>query len=109
MKTKIVTFGEILLRISKPGYQRLFQGHRMFGNYGGSEANAAISLAHLGDNVEYSEARLFAYEALSYPQTLAERYGLVYPPTLHNLLINTGLKERGLCYQWSEGNSMILD
>ena len=29
MKTKIVTFGEILLRISKPGYQRLFQGHHM--------------------------------------------------------------------------------
>ena len=53
MNSKIVTFGEILLRISKPGYQRLFQGHRMFGNYGGSEANAAISLAHLGDNVEY--------------------------------------------------------
>ena len=53
MKTKIVTFGEILLRISKPGYQRLFQGHHMFGNYGGSEANAAISLAYLGDNVEY--------------------------------------------------------
>ena len=52
MKTKIVTFGEILLRISKPGYQRLFQGHHMFGNYGGSEANAAISLAYLGDNVE---------------------------------------------------------
>ena len=25
----------------------------MFGNYGGSEANAAISLAYLGDNVEY--------------------------------------------------------
>ena len=53
MNTKIVTFGEILLRISKPGYQRLFQGHRMNGNYGGSEANAAISLAYLGDKVEY--------------------------------------------------------
>ena len=53
MKTKIVTFGEILLRISKPGYQRLFQGRRMEGNYGGSEANAAISLAYLGNNVEY--------------------------------------------------------
>ena len=36
MKTKIVTFGEILLRLSKPEYQRLFQGHRMLGNYGGS-------------------------------------------------------------------------
>ena len=45
MKTKIVTFGEILLRLSKPEYQRLFQGHRMLGNYGGSEANTAISLA----------------------------------------------------------------
>lgn len=53
MKTKIVTFGEILLRISKPDYLRLFQGHRMLGNYGGSEANAAISLACLGDDVEY--------------------------------------------------------
>ena len=42
-----------MLRISKPGYQRLFQGHRMNGNYGGSEANAAISLAYLGDKVEY--------------------------------------------------------
>lgn len=53
MKTKIVTFGEILLRLSKPEYQRLFQGHRMLGNYGGSEANTAISLAYLGNNVEY--------------------------------------------------------
>ena len=53
MKTKIVSFGELLLRISKPDYQRLFQGHRMLGNYGGSEANTAISLACMGDNVEY--------------------------------------------------------
>ena len=53
MNTKIVTFGEILLRLSKPGYQRLTQGHRMLGNYGGSEANTAISLAYLGNNVEY--------------------------------------------------------
>lgn len=53
MKTKIVTFGEILLRLSKPGYRRLSQGRQLMGNYGGSEANAAISLAFLGDDVEY--------------------------------------------------------
>ncbi len=53
MRTKIVTFGEILLRISKPGYRRLSQGRRMEGNYGGSEANAAVSLACLGEDVEY--------------------------------------------------------
>ena len=53
MKTKIVTFGEIMIRLSKPGYQRLFQGRNFEGNYGGSEANAAVSLAFMGDNVEY--------------------------------------------------------
>ncbi|MBN1839409.1 MAG: hypothetical protein JW802_05130 [Campylobacterales bacterium] len=56
----------------------------------------------LGENVRYDEARLFAYEALNYPHVLATRYALVSPPTFHNFLINTGLKERGLCYQWSE-------
>jgi hypothetical protein len=59
-------------------------------------------LTHLSPDVDYQEARMLAYESLQYPQVLAERYGLVYPPTFHNFLINTGLKERGLCYQWSE-------
>ena len=45
MKTKIVTFGEIMIRLSKPGYQRLFQGRNFEGNYGGSEANVAVSLS----------------------------------------------------------------
>ena len=53
MNKKIVTFGEILLRLSKSGYQRLGQGHVMDANFGGSEANVAVSLACLGDNVEY--------------------------------------------------------
>lgn len=59
-------------------------------------------LTNLGEAIDYQEARLFAYEALLYPQILAERYGLVSPPTFHNFLINTGLKNRGLCYEWSE-------
>ncbi|ACZ13257.1 hypothetical protein [Sulfurospirillum deleyianum] len=56
----------------------------------------------LGNSVRYEEARLLAYEALTYPHVLAKRYALVSPPTFHNFLINTGLKERGLCYEWSE-------
>lgn len=59
-------------------------------------------LMQLSDTIDYHEARMFAYESLLYPQVLAERYGLVYPPTFHNFLINTGFKDRGLCYQWSE-------
>lgn len=50
---KIVTFGEILLRLSKHGSQRLFQSGPFDANYGGSEANVAVSLAQLGDWVEY--------------------------------------------------------
>ena len=50
---KIVTFGEILLRWSKDDYQRLMQGRKFNGNYGGSEANVAVSLAMLGDRVGF--------------------------------------------------------
>jgi 2-dehydro-3-deoxygluconokinase len=53
MEKKIVTFGEIMLRLSKHGSERLFQGRAFDANYGGSEANVAVSLATLGDNVEY--------------------------------------------------------
>lgn len=53
MEKKIVTFGEIMLRLSKPGMQRLMQGRAFEGNYGGSEANCAVALACLGDRVEY--------------------------------------------------------
>lgn len=50
---KIVTFGEIMLRLSKHGAMRLTQGNAFDANYGGSEANVAVSLAMLGDDVEY--------------------------------------------------------
>ena len=50
---KVVTFGEILLRLSKNDSQRLFQTGGFDANYGGSEANVAVSLAQLGDRVEY--------------------------------------------------------
>jgi len=50
---KIVTFGEILFRLSKSGYRRLSQTSLFNGNFGGSEANVAVSLSTLGDNVEY--------------------------------------------------------
>lgn len=53
MEKTIVTFGELLLRLSKPGLQRLCQGNAFTGDYGGSEANVAVSLACLGDGVTF--------------------------------------------------------
>ena len=50
---KIVTFGELLLRFSKPDHLRLTQGDVFTSKYGGSEANVAVSLATLGEDVAY--------------------------------------------------------
>ena len=45
---KVVTLGEIMLRLSPPGYQRFAQAHDFEINYGGAEANVAASLAEYG-------------------------------------------------------------
>ena len=45
---KIVTMGEIMLRLSSPGQSRLVQSGSFDVNYGGGEANVAVSLAHFG-------------------------------------------------------------
>ena len=50
---RIVTFGELLLRFSKPGQLRLTQGDLFTSKYGGSEANVAVSLATQGEEVTY--------------------------------------------------------
>lgn len=43
---KIVTFGEIMLRLAPQGYQRFQQAHCFDAVYGGAEANVAVSLAN---------------------------------------------------------------
>ena len=50
---KIVTFGEIMLRLSPPGFQRFVQARSFDVIYGGGEANVAASLANYGQAVEY--------------------------------------------------------
>jgi 2-dehydro-3-deoxygluconokinase len=45
---KVVTFGEIMLRLSPPGFERLLQSPMLVATFGGGEANVAVSLAHFG-------------------------------------------------------------
>jgi 2-dehydro-3-deoxygluconokinase len=45
---KVVTFGEIMLRLSPPGFQRFTQSESFDLNYGGGEANVSVSLANYG-------------------------------------------------------------
>ena len=50
---RVVTFGELMLRLSPPGQERLFQSPQLRTFFGGSEANVAASLAHLGQQSDY--------------------------------------------------------
>lgn len=43
---RVVSFGELMLRLSPPGQERLFQSRQLRTFFGGSEANVAASLAH---------------------------------------------------------------
>ncbi|WP_109831057.1 sugar kinase [Reichenbachiella versicolor] len=46
---KIVCFGELLLRLSPPGYYRIAQTNTLEMEFGGAEYNVATSLAHFGE------------------------------------------------------------
>lgn len=50
---KTVTLGEIMLRLSPPGDERLFQSPALRVFFGGAEANVAVSLAHFGLDSHY--------------------------------------------------------
>ena len=45
---RIVTFGELMLRLAPNGYYRFFQNDQMQATFGGGEANVAVSLANYG-------------------------------------------------------------
>ncbi len=53
MQKKIVTFGEIMLRLATPGFQRFSQASHFEATYGGGEANVAVSLANYGLTVDF--------------------------------------------------------
>ena len=48
MSKKVVTFGEIMLRLATPNYLRFIQATEFEATYGGGEANVAVSLANYG-------------------------------------------------------------
>jgi 2-dehydro-3-deoxygluconokinase len=53
MPKRVVTFGEIMLRLSPPEYQRFVQADTFEVVYGGGEANVAVSLANFGLDAAY--------------------------------------------------------
>lgn len=50
---KVLTFGEIMLRLKAPGRERFFQSASLEATFGGGEANVAVSLANYGMDAEF--------------------------------------------------------
>ena len=50
---KIVTFGELMLRLAPEGYLRFVQSEKYLATFGGAEANVAVSLANYGMDVAF--------------------------------------------------------
>ena len=48
MSSRILTFGEVMLRLKSPGHERLLQSPTLEATFGGGEANVAVSLAQFG-------------------------------------------------------------
>ncbi|WP_299880070.1 hypothetical protein [uncultured Cocleimonas sp.] len=55
----------------------------------------------LGPNIDPEEASFVAREAVLYPRHLANKYRLIAPANSHNVLVNAGKRDRGLCYHWA--------
>jgi 2-dehydro-3-deoxygluconokinase len=53
MAGRVVTFGEILLRLKAPGHERFLQSPQFEATFGGAEANVAVSLAKFGIDVSF--------------------------------------------------------
>ena len=53
---RVVTFGEVMLRLKSPGVERLFQSPSLEASFGGAEANVAVSLAQFGVPVSFVSA-----------------------------------------------------
>lgn len=56
----------------------------------------------LGPNVDPMEAQRVAQIAFNTGRDLKREWGVIWPPGLHNFLVNTGAKKGGLCFQFAE-------
>lgn len=72
---RVVTFGEIMLRLAPPGYTRFVQTETFGATYGGAEANVAVSLANYGIDASFV-TKLPAHEIGQAAVNALRRFGV---------------------------------
>ena len=75
MGKKVVTFGEVMMRLAPPGYQRFLQANSFDATYAGGEANVAASLAQYGHDA-YFVTKLPPHEIGQACRCFLQKYGI---------------------------------
>ena len=75
MAKKVITFGEIMLRLAPEGYYRFVQADTFGATYGGGEANVAVSLANYGFDAKFV-TKLPAHEIGQAAVNSLRKYGV---------------------------------
>lgn len=108
----VLTLGELLLRLSPPGHQRLVQANRFDVEYGGSEANVAVALARYG--VESAFATKLPEHALGQAAVNhLRRYGVDTTPIVRGgdrigkYFLETGAAQRGSTVLYDRADAAI--
>ena len=68
-----------------------------------AEMKLADLLEGLDNNASRAERRLLAHDIITRAQQLNREFERSTPPKFHNFLVKIGIKERGLCYHFSDG------
>lgn len=114
MSHKVVTFGEIMLRLSTPGFTRFVQAQNFDVNYGGGEANVAVALSNYGFE-SYFVSKLPKHEIgqsavnhlrrfgvqTNYIARAGERVGIYF--------LETGASQRASKVVYDRSNSAVTD
>lgn len=61
----------------------------------------ANDITALSDSIDPQEAYALANSAINTTYNLTARYGMSGPPEYHNVMVNLGLRDRGLCWHWT--------
>lgn len=64
-------------------------------------ADLGLAIRSLREDIDPAEAQRAARIAIEYSQQLARQYEVTDSPVMHNFLVNVGVKERGLCVDWT--------
>jgi hypothetical protein len=65
-------------------------------------------LQSLGKHILQEEAMQLSKDIFQKTQQLTEEFELASPPQYHNFLVNVGLRDKGLCYHWSDALYLYL-